>query len=496
MSHVSRHKVATTVMQVLLVGAPVLPLISIIASRQVIWGILWGALTIYTGWKIADGLIGFKEWALALFFGGVSFFWVMSYVERSQASGVMVLLWVLLWLGASIALPILEANYGGAVRRDATKAAIEAKKKSVAERRERELKYAERIERQRNSVARASGPGELTGFEPQALAAVTLEESPNVHGDPGAGLAGSDFSASAVSLGQQGELNFAKTLQVAGLLNKFQSFWSVHMPDDDIGASTQFMTDIDCVLVSGTSVWLVDVKNYAQGDVTWRIEESSELGGSEKRELVMIDNQSGGYVGKPRQMSRNMELAQDRFRARFSEAGISYDVKSAVVMMPRNNGIGTLDNVSWPGGIPAVALPHLLFWLGSEPPFDPYNQDARLVTSILSSLLKDESGSAMRLGQMPTRGQASTSSRPNGGQRSTPPPPPPPPAAAPVAPPVPAPPVAVQPSPNQFEAAGDSLEATVEAAVSADASPERTCSSCGAKIEEDWKFCYECGASF
>src|SRR5699024_8620482 len=115
---------------------------------------------------------------------------------------------------------------------------------------------------------------------------------------------------------------------------------------------------------TGDSVWLIDVKNYRQGDITWRNEVRQATTDSGKKVdlpvLTATDNATNGYLGKPLRMTRNNEMAHSIVHKRLQRAGISMTVRPVVVMMPQDAGVGVLDNVSWRGGIPIVFLPQLL----------------------------------------------------------------------------------------------------------------------------------------
>lgn len=361
--------------------------------------------------------------------------------------GVVHTLWVLVTVGGLVGRAIIRASYGVARTMDTTRAEKRAEQDRVASARARELDYAARVERTQNWVDRATRPGATTGYEPAALGEIDLPRSPFMFGEPGAGLGGSGFHAGAVARGQEGEINFAKALHLAGLLTRFATFWSVHMPDDVIGASTAFQTDIDCVVVTGRSVFLLDVKNFTQGDVTWIAEARTDEHGVQNTVLVAVDNVSNGYVGEPRKMSRNMQMATHRFGRRFADAGIALRVSPAVVLMPRPEGLGRVEGVYWPDRIPATGLPQLLGWLQAEPPFRPDAPDSALVVAILKALVKDASGSAITPGQRV--------------------------APAPV------------PSASAAHVVPD-----------ASAVPARAvCGECQEPVESDWAFCYSCGAN-
>jgi len=333
--------------------------------------------------------------------------WVVVTLVPEPQRGLLLLahsLWAVLFFGGMIAMPIIDrASSRASSRRAAARAAIaeqqrieaesEAERQRIEANRQRELAYAQQVEREQNWSTHASRPGEMTGYEPAALEHVVIPDLPHMFGEPGAGLTGAGFNDASVARGQEGELNFAKSLVTAGVIDRFATFWSVHMPDAEVGASKKFSGDIDAVIVTGNSVWLLDMKNFNQGDVTWRAE-TRDTDGKSQEVLVAIDNVTGSYVGEPRPMCRNMKMATEVFAKKFAETGLPFQVCPAVVLMPRAEGIGVVDGVKWPGDIPTAPLHHVLSWLAAEPPFDPNHPDSQLITTILKVLVKDESGSA------------------------------------------------------------------------------------------------------
>lgn len=214
---------------------------------------------------------------------------------------------------------------------------------------------------QRKVIHRATNPGTNTGYEPRYLENVAVPSGAtvrNMRNRPGQGLSNSGFNQENVATGQAGEVNFAKALAITsrsrqvnhtdfsqGILQGVHSFWSVAMPSEESirERDPRFDTDIDCVLVSGNSILLVDTKFYKSGDVTYT---------SEGNRLYCVDNATGSLVGKPKNMSRNMAMAQDRFHRHFP----TMDVSSIVVLMPTDSGSPQVGNVFWPGGIPAMDI--------------------------------------------------------------------------------------------------------------------------------------------
>ena len=207
------------------------------------------------------------------------------------------------------------------------------------------------------SISKATHNGKMTGFEPQKLKTYQLYQHELMFGEPGKGLNKSGFDESAVNLGQEGEINFAKALQKKGLLEKLVTFWSVHnlnLEDERVDA------DIDCVIVSGSTIWLVDLKFYASGNVIYR--EADGL-------LYTIDSATGAQIGRPKKMSPNMSYAEESFSHKFANLLKYYRLRTRVVLMPTYKGAGRLDNVFWPGQIKAVSLEEMLDELSREDKF-------------------------------------------------------------------------------------------------------------------------------
>lgn len=196
---------------------------------------------------------------------------------------------------------------------------------------------------------KASRPGRMTGLEPRHLKDISYNRPWFMWGNPGVGLASSSFSADAIAAGQAGEANFAKALAKEGLLDKYPSFWSVGLPGEDGTGFSDWDTDVDCIIAANWRIFLIDIKNYKQGAVTYE---------NYGDQLVCRDHETSRLVGAPRAMSRNMEMAYDRFSKRF--AGTYFKVVPVVVMMPTGMGMGLIDNVRWPGNVEAIDLSSMI----------------------------------------------------------------------------------------------------------------------------------------
>ncbi|MFK4790718.1 hypothetical protein [Microbacterium sp. ZW T5_56] len=409
-------RVALSVLLVLVTVAVVILWLSNDMVGGVIGGVISGAATVVILLPDKERAAWIWSGALSFVLVAVTIFMTLAFsgafgnvrIVDSRTLWVLALQWAWVLLALSLLLIVIPLRDRQVVK-DAiacrqARAAAEAEKARLEgeanqrenddEQRRRELEYAAQIERVRRAQDRATRPGALTGYEPKRLADVVLERPARMFGSPGAGLGGSGFDARSVKRGQDGEVNFAKGLQKDGLLARFASYWSVHVPDAALGASIETQADVDCVLVSGSTVWLLDMKNYQQGDVVWRVEEHSPSG---SHLLSATDAVTGGYVGQPRPMSVNMSLATEAFRSRLSRSGLRFDLRPVVVMMPQGDGLGTIEDIVYPGGVPAVGLPTLLEWLSNEADYDERAEDSVILHAILSQLLKDETGSAIMI---------------------------------------------------------------------------------------------------
>lgn len=232
-----------------------------------------------------------------------------------------------------------------------------------------------------NAPDKAYAPGAFTGYEPQRIESVKIPETYLMHGTPGVGLSSSDFGADAIALGQRGEENFAKTLSVAlhktgrPIIESTDTFWSVGMPRKHSGGRDELYDgDIDCIVVSADTIYLLDLKYYSGGNVAYRTIED---------QLHCVDLSTGQPANSPKKMSRNMELAQERFAANFPKM----TVKSRVVFMPTERGIPSVAGVYWPGNIPAVGLMSVLDELSRINPASASNH-AKAARNQIARLLK------------------------------------------------------------------------------------------------------------
>lgn len=199
--------------------------------------------------------------------------------------------------------------------------------------------------------------GTMTGFEPSCLARVPLPKGDFVHGYPGKGLSASRFSKAKKKAGRQGERLFARAMAKDGITNRYHTFWSVKIPDRNFQKTSKTKADVDCIIAVGRTLLLVDVKLYSSGAIVYRNVSEYKAGS-----YLIAD---GNRVGPWRHLSPNMSNANRVFSAEFSD----YQVVPLVVFMPTEKGEALLDNLKWPGNVPALTyrqFRHLVARLARE----------------------------------------------------------------------------------------------------------------------------------
>lgn len=199
-------------------------------------------------------------------------------------------------------------------------------------------------------VQRSSNKGKMTGFEPFVLDKMDVPSSPFMVGTPGESLSDSSrISDKNKATGTKGEENFAKALRKSNnLLDDVSSIWSVPMPSKEniTKKDASLKTDIDAIIVTGRDIFLLDMKLYRSGDVTYKTIDGK---------LSAIDNATGAIVGDDYSMSQNMKIASERFSEVFKHNGMK--VTPIVVLMPNNDGQPIVDyGARWTGDIPVLNL--------------------------------------------------------------------------------------------------------------------------------------------
>lgn len=211
-------------------------------------------------------------------------------------------------------------------------------------------------------LSRASRKGKTSDyFDNQHLEKLPIPNTARMFGSPGAGLGSADqFGSGAVAAGQKGEENFAKILARVDengspyfaedgsprLLDLVYSFWSVGIPAEE--GQKSYNTDVDCILLQNDKMMLVDLKYYLDGAVTY----------SQYKDLLYtVDHETSNWVGEPKKMTRNMEMALDRYRKQFP----NHLIEAITILIPTNMGEGNITTNSqftpkYPGDIPLLTI--------------------------------------------------------------------------------------------------------------------------------------------
>lgn len=201
----------------------------------------------------------------------------------------------------------------------------------------------------------AIGPGVVTGYEPSVFLGYGLERHPLKIGIPG--TATSDLSASEeqIAANKEGTINFAKALQMEGLMDSFITVWSyLYKPDKKTVHAPE------CLILTGKNLFIITVKNYSQGNILWTDRDGY---------LVAINRGNGQAISTPEPLSFNIQEYTHLFADWFKKNNLDLRVKPRVVFMPTEQGMGTVDAV-WPGKAKGVTLPDLIAELKDEPAVD------------------------------------------------------------------------------------------------------------------------------
>lgn len=168
-----------------------------------------------------------------------------------------------------------------------------------------------------------------------------------IYGHPGSGLSDSGFGRTEIRTGTKGEEIFAKLLTWDGILDHCVSFWSVWNPEPDGKRNTRG-TDIDCILMFGSHILLIDVKNYRAG-----IDYHNLVPG---KAMFCMYPTARVVAHQPYIFSANMAFAQHNLSTYLHANGSTCTVESFVVLVPASTGEAKLDpDISWPGDIHAMA---------------------------------------------------------------------------------------------------------------------------------------------
>lgn len=227
------------------------------------------------------------------------------------------------------------------------------------------------------SLNHATKQGFTSGFEPYILDKINITKHKLMFGSPGFGLDESNFSNAQIDLGKKGELNLAKAFEKSGYLDKFATFWSLNNINEN---NEKMEADIDCVLISKNTIWLIDAKYYASGDVYYK---------SDDDYFYVIDKETDMTIGNKRKMSGNMKLAVESFKKRYSEVLKGFEVKACICLIPTNMKTSNVYNVKWKGDIDVYSLFQLIRnELNKEEAIDIYNYRTRITVDSIKSLVK------------------------------------------------------------------------------------------------------------
>lgn len=149
----------------------------------------------------------------------------------------------------------------------------------------------------------------------------------NFHGTPGHGLEDSGFERWRIKAGQAGERALARVLAVARWAHDVDVFFSLAVPGfPDI--------DVDCAVLSGRDLWLLDAKRY-------RVEDDAAYtcyGGDGAtlylRRLDVNGHPTGEILGE-HHISRSTAMARQAFKERFP----SLTIHSATLLTPSSDGV-------------------------------------------------------------------------------------------------------------------------------------------------------------
>ena len=189
-----------------------------------------------------------------------------------------------------------------------------------------------------------------TNYQTATIKALDARELPtnkeHMHGSPGTCLSSLEDAATA-KIGLLGEQRLAKMFDRFGVLDTWESYWSVHMFTAAGKRDTDFQTDIDCVLVAGNVVLLVDAKNYrAAGYFNYSQVQAVEASKNEGQWSV------NGDMRRPLELKRNMLMAYTRVVEICPPNAI---VIPCVAFTPNTFGHPHVKSLRFPGCIQAIA---------------------------------------------------------------------------------------------------------------------------------------------
>lgn len=201
----------------------------------------------------------------------------------------------------------------------------------------------------RPTIEEPTRPGQITGFEPEAMRAGGISRAAFLYGAP-----------------EGDTVDLAKALSRTGLLDRLATFWGV-----DIG------TAVGSLVMTGKSIYVVQLRREPQGDVTWSMEDGK---------LIAVDNPTGALVGEPWTIpGLEIERVKSALVQELKRCGAPLQVTPAIVLLPTDLGMGNVPTADWSGAT-GYALPDFMMRISREPHFDYTAPWARSLVSALREL--------------------------------------------------------------------------------------------------------------
>ncbi|PWG59086.1 hypothetical protein [Bifidobacterium catulorum] len=218
-----------------------------------------------------------------------------------------------------------------------------------------------------------------------------LRDGYRMYGIPGVGLESSNFGRGRIKSGEEGEIALAKTV---GLVPNVISFWSLYGLDENLH---DVDADIDGIVVGlglddRLHVWFVDAKNYKGGSDTVY---TSITEGELLRLSVAQHAFVRGVNGRPEMpMSENMgrqrPLWNDLMRRELGYIMWKADVQWRVCLTGGSHGSPQVDDLLWPGKVPAVNDEQLIDEIAACGPYKDISQIPIELITFLRGRLKPE----------------------------------------------------------------------------------------------------------
>lgn len=265
-------------------------------------------------------------------------------------------------------------------------------KENIEKKRQSQLAYNRRMEVKKYKQSQPKGIGTKTGYEPSKLKEFELMPNSLMRGNPKDILDRLYVHQSKFNfrMDEFKELNFAKLLQKNGYLDKFATYWAPqNLFERTPGRAVESQKEVDCILVSNKNIYLIELKIYDQGNITWRTVEDG-------KGIQAIDNITGYEIGKTKNTSENILNYTKKIQSQIKELDIHMNVQPYVIMMPSENGLGELDNVFWPGSIACLNPMDFLEVIEEEQPYYSQLTDKKTLDDIFTKLVKPNNDNSSR----------------------------------------------------------------------------------------------------